>query len=151
MAVTVMPSRYCVRLLVCLFIATVTAAAPAPMLRAQQEAVPSPASRLTLARAVMCEAIHSFKPLNTGVAFSVSVGKIFCYTAFENIPTKMFIHHIWYRNDQLVTRRGLQLLPPRWSSASSIQIRDADKGSWRVEITDDQGRVLKTLRFGIVD
>ncbi|MGD8251401.1 MAG: DUF2914 domain-containing protein [Desulfobacterales bacterium] len=151
MTVTAIPNRFWVRVLVCLSMATAVAVVPAPVLRAQQETVPRPETGLTLVRAVMCEGIHSFKPVNAGVAFSVSVGKIFCYTAFESIPTKMFIHHIWYRNDQLVTRRGLQLLPPRWSSASSIQIRDADKGLWRVEITDDEGRVLKTLRFSIID
>ncbi len=116
-----------------------------------QDAPPQPAGRLGLTDAVMCETIRAFKPVNKGAVFSVSVGKIFCYTAFDNIPAKMFIHHHWYRQDQLVTRRALQLLPPRWSSASSIQIREADKGPWRVEITDDNGQVLNTLRFSITD
>lgn len=116
-----------------------------------QEATQGPAGLLSLTDAVMCETIRAFKPVNTGMVFPVSIGKIFCYTAFENIPTKMFIHHHWYRNDQLITRRGLQLLPPKWSSASSIQIREADKGPWRVEITDDNGRILHILRFSITD
>lgn len=116
-----------------------------------QDTFPQPASQLKLTGAFMCETIRAFKPVNKGVVFSVSVGKIFCYTSFDNIPTKMFIHHHWYRQDQLVTRRALQLLPPRWSSASSIQIREADKGPWRVVVTDDNGRVLNTLRFSITD
>ncbi|MFZ7126822.1 MAG: DUF2914 domain-containing protein [Desulfobacterales bacterium] len=124
---------------------------PAASEEMQEAAPPADRQELRLTEAAMCESIRAFKPVNSGSVFPVSVGKIYCFTAFEKIPEKMFIHHHWYRRDQLVTRRGLQLIPPKWSSASSIQIRDADKGPWRVDITDDNGRVLTTLRFSITD
>jgi hypothetical protein len=45
----------------------------------------------------------------------------------------------------------LTLKPPRWSTFSSIQLREADKGPWRVEIVDEKDRLHKTLRFSITD
>ncbi|MBW1746394.1 MAG: DUF2914 domain-containing protein, partial [Deltaproteobacteria bacterium] len=34
---------------------------------------------------------------------------------------------------------------------SSIQFREADKGLWRVEITDPEGNIFHVLRFSITD
>jgi hypothetical protein len=53
--------------------------------------------------------------------------------------------------DKLSTKKKLVLKPPRWSTFSSIQLREADKGPWRVEITDDDENILRILRFSIVD
>jgi hypothetical protein len=50
-----------------------------------------------------------------------------------------------------VYRKRLILKPPRWASVSSIKLREADKGPWRVEIRDAEGRLLATLRFSITD
>ena len=31
------------------------------------------------------------------------------------------------------------------------QLREADRGTWRVEITDKEGNIFKILRFSITD
>jgi hypothetical protein len=46
---------------------------------------------------------------------------------------------------------GLTINTPRWSTFTSVQLRDADKGPWRVEITDKSGNLMHTLRFSITD
>jgi hypothetical protein len=107
--------------------------------------------RLTLRRAAICEGIKDYAPENPAVVFSVTVGKIFCFTYLEPVPEKTVIYHSWYYRDQLITKQKLSLRPPKWSTYSSIQLREYDKGPWRVTITDQANTTLGVLRFSIAD
>jgi hypothetical protein len=105
----------------------------------------------TLTRAVMCESIQKFEPNNIAVVFSIDVGRIHCFTEFDPVPKQTIIFHKWYQNGKLVSVKQLTVNPPRWSSISSMQLRDADKGPWQVEVTDKNGKLLHTLRFSITE
>ena len=107
--------------------------------------------KLTLIQAVVCEEMKDGSPLNQGMVFPVGVGKVVCYTAFDPVPRKTVIYHNWYRKDELNTKIRLVLQPPRWATYSTIQLREIDKGPWRVEITDQEEEVLRILRFSITD
>lgn len=106
---------------------------------------------LDLTAAMMCEFIKDYVPSNPAVVFSIQLGRVSCFTAFSSIPSKRYIRHKWYRNDRLITDKRLVVNPPKWSSFTSVQLRDVDKGPWRVDITDDDGRLIHTLRFSITD
>jgi hypothetical protein len=112
---------------------------------AQAAAVPR------LSGAVICETLENFKPLNVSVVFSVQTGSVMCFTAFDRVPAQTSIFHDWIRHDKLIFRKKLILKPPSWASVSSIQLREADKGPWRVEIRDVDGNLLRILRFSITD
>ncbi|MGD8367959.1 MAG: DUF2914 domain-containing protein [Desulfobacterales bacterium] len=107
--------------------------------------------KLTLVHAVMCEAIQDAQPVNETVIFSFEKEKAVCFTFFNPVPEKTHIYHLWYRRDRLNAKIKLRVNPPRWSTFSRIQFRDGDKGPWRVEITDEEGNILKTLRFSITE
>jgi hypothetical protein len=107
--------------------------------------------KLTLVTATMCEKIAGVAPLNEAIVFSVAIGKVSCFTSFDPVPEQTVIYHQWFYRDKLTTKRKLTLQTPRWSSFSSIQLRDVDKGPWRVEVTDAEGNSMKTLRFSITD
>ena len=116
------------------------------------EALPGkPAEKLRLLGAEMCEAIQDYCPQNQGIVFSTTVGEILCYTSFDPVPEKTVIYHSWFYKNRLITRAKLSLEPPRWSTFSKIELREADKGPWRVEITDVNGSLLKVLRFSVTD
>jgi len=106
---------------------------------------------LTLAEAAMGEGLKDGLLQNQAVAFSVGLGRVICYSSFDPVPQRSFIYHNWYYRDRLSTRTRLVLMPPRWNTYSYIQLREADKGPWRVEITTEDGRLLKVLRFSITD
>ena len=106
---------------------------------------------LSLNQAVMCEGIRDFAPYNQAVVFSMEIGKIYCFTSFDHVPQKTVIFHNWYRADNLVTTKRLSLQPPEWSTFSSIQLREADKGPWRLEIQNEAKEILRILRFSITD
>ncbi len=107
--------------------------------------------KLALDRAVMCEDIKDFAPNNPAVVFSIKIGKVCCYTSFDPVPKKTFIYHKWYHRDSLSTSKRLYLQPPRWATFSTIQLRETDKGPWRVEVSDRNGKLLYILRFSITD
>jgi len=107
--------------------------------------------KLTLDRAVMCEDIKDFAPHNPAVVFYIKIGKVCCYTSFDPVPEKTFIYHKWFHRDSPSTNKRLYLQPPRWATFSTIQLRETDKGPWRVEISDQNGKLLYILRFSITD
>jgi len=109
------------------------------------------AEKLVISSAVLCEDVQERQPLYEGVVFSIGIGKIFCYTLFDPVPEKTHITHNWYNRDNLTTKIKLSLQPPRWTTYSAIQLRESDKGPWRVEITDSEGRILQVLRFSVTE
>jgi hypothetical protein len=111
----------------------------------------SGASKLSLVQALVCEDVKDGIPSNPAIAFSISAGKIYCYTLFDQIAEDTFVYHHWFFRDKPSARIRLSIKHPRWSTYSSIQLREADKGPWRVEITDAGGRLLKNLRFSVTD
>ena len=107
--------------------------------------------KLTLVEATMCEGIKEYIPQNQAIAFSMTIGKVSCFTSFDPVPEKTFIYHNWFHRDEFSTRIKLSLQPPCWSTFSSIQLREADKGPWRVEVSDQEGNVFHILRFSVTD
>lgn len=109
------------------------------------------AEQLKLFEAVMCEGIYADTPRNPTSVFSASKEKAVSFSVFDPVPQKTVIYHNWYHRDVPSAKIRLQLKPPRWSTYSSIQLRKTDIGPWRVEITDDQGKVFGILRFSVTD
>ena len=106
---------------------------------------------LFLGQAVMCEGIKEYAPVNKAVVFSLEIGKIYCFTSFDHVPQKTVIYHNWYRKDRLVTTIRLSLQTPQCATFSSIQLREADKGPWRLEIKDQAKKVLRIVKFSVTD
>ncbi len=107
--------------------------------------------KLVMSQAVMCEGVKDYAPQNPAVVFSIAIGKVFCFTFFTSVPRNMYIYHSWYRRDQLITTKRLSLKRPKWLTFSSIHLREADKGPWRVEIKDKNSKIIKIMRFSITD
>jgi hypothetical protein len=141
------------RILLCLFLLSalgLTAAWP-PACEAQPPLRKSEEPPFKLLKAFMCEAVSEGIPHGQGIAFSVSRGSICCYTLIDGIKEDSVIYHHWLCHDKSTAKFKLSLKKPRWATFSSIQLRDDDKGPWRVEITNADGRLLRTLRFSVVD
>lgn len=104
-----------------------------------------------LVKAVMCEAVEKYAPVNEAVVFSIDLGRVSCYTTFDPVPEQTIVYHKWYHRGVLISTKRLTINPPRWSSFTSMQLRATDKGPWQVEITDADGKIYTTLRFSITD
>ena len=108
-------------------------------------------AKLRLVRAVMCESIDEYEPRNMAVVFSINAGRISCYTSFDEVSDVTLVEHRWFRREELVTAKRLTLKPPSWATYSSIQLREADKGPWRVDIWQVDGPLMKTIRFSVTE
>jgi hypothetical protein len=125
-----------------------------PQAICQSETRSSPTAKpeeLTLVKAAMCEGMQGQDTRNEAVVFPISIGKVFCFTSFDPVPKETFVYHNWYRKDRFSTRIRLAVKPPRWSTFSSVHLREADKGPWRVEITGHEGQTFQIIRFSIAD
>lgn len=109
------------------------------------------APKLRLVRGVVCEFIEDYEPRFVAAAFSINTGRVSCYTSFDNVNSVMAVEHRWFHREELVTTKRLTLKPPSWATYSSIQLREADKGPWRVEIWQVDGPLFKTIRFSVTD
>ena len=107
--------------------------------------------KLALGATAICENVVSGIPENKAVAFSISLKRVYCYTNFTSVPEKTFTFHNWYFRDNLKASIKLVLRPSRWSTYSAMELRSSDKGPWRVEVTDEEGNILSTQRFSIID
>jgi hypothetical protein len=139
-----------VALAIFIAIANVFAQVNEPASRQAAE-VAEPSQRPKLIQATMCERVDNLTPTRPGMVFSVSLGQVCCFTSFDSVPQPTLIYHRWFRRDELSTQTRLRIYPPKWATYSTIQLRETDKGPWRVEITDQNGRVFHVLRFSIVD
>lgn len=101
--------------------------------------------------AVMCELVQQSAPVNEAVVFSIDLGRVACFTEFDQVTRPTVVLHKWYRKDNLIAVKRLSVNHGRRFSSSSMQLRDADKGPWRVEVTDADANLLTTLRFSITD
>jgi hypothetical protein len=67
------------------------------------------------------------------------------------VPAKTTVFHVWYHRDRLVAKRRLVLQPPSWKLYSTMQLRETDKGPWRVEILGADSKRLDVVRFSVTD
>jgi len=109
------------------------------------------ASPLNVEKAIICEEIVNREPAKKAVVFRNGIERIYCYTIMDKVQENSVIYHNWYKRDRLSSRIKLSVRPPKWATFSSIQLRDYDNGPWRVDITDADGNILKTVRFSILD
>ncbi len=112
---------------------------------------PRPAEELILKDSAICEFLKDRSPVNAGSVFSMSIGRVVCLTSFTPVSRRSTVFHSWFHRGQLSTKQRLAITPSITSVISSIQLREADKGPWHVEISDSSGRIFKVLRFSIVD
>lgn len=101
--------------------------------------------------AVMCENVLEGLPVNKTIIFNVSKTSAYCWSQFDPVPEDGVVYHEWYRKGILITRKKLAVHRPRWATYSRLPLRQADIGPWRLNITDDNGNVLKTLRFSVTE
>lgn len=119
--------------------------------RAQQADSVAEATTPVIKNALMCEGVQNGLPVNQTIIFDVSKTSAYCWSEFDPVPVDSVIYHEWYRKGVLITRKKLAVHSPRWATYSRLPLRQADIGPWQLNITDEEGNVLKTLRFSITE
>ena len=113
-----------------------------PVVSSAQEAM-----QLDVDIAVICEDVANLEPIGAGENFPISVGELNCFTRVIGAHEPTTVTHVWYFG---MTERGrveLVIKGSRWRTYSSKKIQAHEVGSWRVEVIDTEGTVLKVIQF----
>ncbi len=116
-----------------------------------KEAEGPPVKPYVMTSSAVYEKQRNGQPVNPAAVFSVSNKKVYCFSHFQDVRSKAYVFHNWFRRDVSVAKIKLLLQAPKWSIYSSMPLRETEKGPWRVEVTGENGEILSVLRFSIVD
>ena len=105
------------------------------------------AGALRVESASICTGVANREAVDAGTSFSVSVGKLYCFSKIADIQESTEIVHVWYYGETERARLSLGVNPPAWRTYSSKIIQAHEVGAWRVEILDASGNLLETAKF----
>jgi hypothetical protein len=107
------------------------------------------APSLEVAVAAICQDVVDREPVDAGVSFSASVGTLYCFTKITGAQDPTMVTHVWYFGATERARVELDIKAANWRTWSSKIIQAHEIGSWRVDVLDEAGTVLKELQFEI--
>ena len=89
-------------------------------------------------------------PVGADSTFTADVERVYCWTRISGAPEGgTTIHHVWIRGDQEMADLELNIGAPSWRTWSNKAIMADWTGDWRVEVRDDAGNVIETIRFTV--
>ena len=107
------------------------------------------ASAISVAVGVIAEGVENHVPISPSSSFGLGVGKLYCFTRITTKSYPVVIKHLWFHGDKFVMEIQLPVKSPNWRTYSSKTILPSATGDWRVDVTTEDGMILKTLRFTI--
>lgn len=123
--------------------------AQAPAVEAQAApAAEAPAPAIKVEKIVTAAGIEKKEPVNEASVFDKDTVKVYTWTRIiaENPPTR--VKHVYYLNDKKMTEIEIAVGGSPWRIWSAKTVRP---GSWKVEITDENDKVLSTAAFTVSD
>ena len=112
-------------------------------------AVAAIASTIQVESSAIGEDVVNREVVSQGDSFSASVGKLYCFSKIANLENYTEVVHAWYYGSEQRARVTLNVNPPAWRTYSSKIIQAHEIGVWRVEILDQDGNLLETVRFQV--
>jgi len=103
---------------------------------------------LRVTKAVMARTMEEREPTGEATAFPRDVGQIVCFTRLD-APADTVIYHVWRHGETLHAKVQLSVGEGSWRTWSRKRIHPSWTGEWTVDIEDETGKVLETLRFTI--
>ncbi len=89
-------------------------------------------------------------PVGADSTFPADVERVYCWTRISGAPEGgTTIHHVWIHGDQEMADLELNIGAPSWRTWSNKAIMADWTGDWRVEVRDDAGNVIETIRFTV--
>ncbi|MBI3995184.1 MAG: DUF2914 domain-containing protein [Nitrospirae bacterium] len=104
---------------------------------------------MTVEEAVIATGVESLTPVNPGNVFDASVGRLYCFTRIKSSLQPAVVKHLWFHGDKMVMEVTLPVKSSNWRTYSMKTILTSADGDWKVDVTSEDGTVLKTLTFTI--
>jgi hypothetical protein len=118
--------------------------------QAQQPAMQEQkAPELEVSVAAICKDVVDREPVDSGISFVATVGKLCCFTKITGAQSPTQVTHVWLFDGNERARVDLAVNAISWRTFSSKIIQEHELGAWRVDVLDAAGNVLKTLEFEV--
>ena len=112
-------------------------------------AIAQQAADLEITTAAICREVVEREPVDAGISFDPTVGKVCCFTHVMGAQGATVIYHIWSFGER---ERAVVELPVNsisWRTYSSKIVQPHEIGDWRVQVLGPEGDELKVLHFEI--
>src|SRR3989339_613287 len=100
-------------------------------------------------KATVCLGVKDRLPVQECQRINSDAGKIFCWSILINGEGKK-VRYIWYIGEKVLTSSWLNITSNRLRAWCPRNIDSRIFGQSRVDIVDEQGRILKSIEFEII-
>lgn len=116
----------------------------------QEKAKPeASAKEMVIARAVVGTGVENREPVGAAETFPASTEKVYCFIEATNIGKDMELSFIWYIGNKEARKITAPLKSgPKWRTWAYKNV-GGQKGDWKVEIKDAEGKLLKEVKFKV--
>jgi len=103
----------------------------------------------TIARLVVGTGVENSEPVGAAETFSASTEKVYCFLEATNVAKDTEVSFVWSYGDKEMLKMTLPLKAgPKWRTYANKNLR-GQKGEWKVEIKDPDGKALKDIKFKV--
>jgi hypothetical protein len=101
---------------------------------------------LKVEKAVAATSVENREPVGEGTEFAASVERVYCWSKILAQTTPTTIKHVWYLDDEKVFEISLDI---KYPSTRTWSNKSVSPGTWQVDVADDAGNVLASVRFTV--
>ena len=100
----------------------------------------------------VCKKVKNNQPMDPGRIFPSDIGRVYCHSLLDNNSGKHNdVYHNWYMNGEMKAKVRIRVRDGKEIPAvSHREVTESDKGTWKVEITDSDKKILDTIIFELV-
>lgn len=80
-----------------------------------------------------------------------TVSKLYCFYGIVEVKKPQKIKHVWYYNDTAVAEVTMNIRKTSVRGWSWLELPRKRSGKWKIEILDEQNRILKTAYFELTN
>jgi hypothetical protein len=120
-----------------------------PALGQEKPKAEAGAKEMTVSRAVVGTGVDKMEPVGTAETFPAATEKVYCFIEVNNIPKDTDLSFVWSFGGKEVRKLDLPVKAgPKWRTWAYKNL-GGQKGDWKVEIKDAEGKVLKEVKFKV--
>lgn len=108
-----------------------------------------PTPPIVVEEAVIASGVESLTPVAPGISFDANIGRLYCFNRIKTNLQQAVIKHLWFHGDKMVMEVTLPIKSSNWRTYSTKTILPSSSGDWKVDVTSEDGTILKTLKFTI--
>lgn len=101
--------------------------------------------------AVLCNKVEDRMPVNEGDKFGSDVERVYLWTKVTGAETDTFIRHVWLHEGKEIADVKLPVKGSPWRTYSYKSMIPEWTGAWEVKVVGENGDVILSKTFTIVD